>query len=292
MSLTEYIRDDLIHRIRSGEKLPQRLSLVELARHYGVSFTPLRAALAELVEQGYIEKLPNRRLRVNSHRVGTGTVLPSVRVPPTPSDWDSILLKEVTVASLSKRAAYLREESLARRLRVGRSIVRQALSRFAGAGLIEHVPRRGWLIHPLSQEDMEAYLVVRETLELKALDIARSRLRLADLRELIRANGPPGPRSAARLDNRLHEYVIEKSGNRYIRGFFQQYVARYYTELFYHAAPETAVVGQMVRQHRSILQALAARDWARGRKLLSDHIRAQGPILTGLLKREERRDTR
>jgi DNA-binding GntR family transcriptional regulator len=287
MSLTNYIRDDIRRRIRSGEDLTHRLSLGELARHYGVSFTPLRAALAALIDEGYVLKLPNRRLQPNGRMVGTGSASESVAAPPTPSDWDSVLLKEVTLASLSRRAVYLREESLARRLGVGRSIVRQALSRFAGAGLIEHVPRRGWLIHPLSEEDMGAYLVVRETLELKALELAKNRLDKADIQSLIRSNGRPGPRAATQLDNRLHEHVIERSGNTYIRRFFQQYVARYYTELFYHAAPETEVVGQMVRQHRQILQAVAARDWPKSRRLLSEHIRAQGPILLKLLKKEE-----
>jgi DNA-binding GntR family transcriptional regulator len=289
MSLTYYIRDDMRRRIRAGEDLSHGLSLGELARHYGVSFTPLRAALAALVEEGYLLKLPNRRLQPNGGRVVTGEVSESVPVPPTPSDWDSVLLKEVTLASLSRRAVYLREESLARKLGVGRSIVRQALSRFAGAGLIEHVPRRGWLIHPLSEEDMAAYLVVRETLELKALELAKGRLEKADLRALARSNGRRGRRSATQLDNRLHEYVIERSGNRYIIRFFQQYIARYYTELFYHAAPETEVVGQMVRQHRGILQAFEARDWPRARKLLSEHVRAQGPILTKLLTKDGRR---
>jgi DNA-binding GntR family transcriptional regulator len=287
MSLADYIRDDLRRRIRSGEDLSQKLSLAELARHYGVSFTPLRSALGALIGEGYVLKLPNRRLQPNGRRVGTGVASESVPIPPTPSDWDSVLLKEVTVASLSRRAAYLREESLARKLGVGRSIVRQALSRFAGAGLIEHVPRRGWLIHPLSEEDMAAYLVVRETLELKALELARHRLGKADIESLIRSNGRPGPRSPTQLDNRLHEYVIEKSGNTYIRRFFQQYVARFYTELFYHAAPKTEVVGQMVVQHRRILQAFLDHDWARARKQLSQHIRAQGPILSRLIEKEE-----
>ena len=289
MSLTDYIRDDLIRRISAGEEFSHRLSLAELSRHYGVSFTPLRAALGDLVQKGYILRLPNRRLRVNQRKVGGRTASATVTAPRTPSDWDSLLLKEVTFASLSRHPVYLREELLARKLGVGRSIIRQAFSRFAGAGLIEHVPRRGWLIRPLNEEDMAAYLVVRETLELKALELAGARLERDDLERLIHANSPGGPRLAEQLDNRLHEYMIERAGNRYIRRFFQQYVARYYTQLFYHAAPETAVVGLMAQQHRSILRAMAARNWSRARALLSQHIRAQGPILMRLLEKEERR---
>jgi DNA-binding GntR family transcriptional regulator len=189
------------------------------------------------------------------------------------------------LSSLRRHATYMREESLAERLGAGRSIIRQTFSRFAGVGLIEHVPRRGWLVHPLHEEDMKAYLVVREILELKALELAKGRLQTDELRELIAGTMRAGPHTATQLDNRLHEYVIERSGNRYIRNFFQQYTARYYTELFYHAAPETSVVSAMALQHRQILQAFVGGQWARAGKLLSVHIQAQGPILRKLLSR-------
>ena len=289
ISLTDYIINDLKRRIQSGEDVSSRLSLAELAKDYGVSITPLRGAMNALIAGGFVEKLPNRRLRLGKRRGKSargGAPSRPVPVPPTPSDWDSALLKEVTLSSLRPHATYMREEVMARKLSAGRSIIRQAFNRFAGVGLIEHVPRRGWLVRPLSPQDMNAYLAVREVLELKALELARGRLELSDLKELIASNGRPGVRAASQLDNRLHDYVIEKSGNRYLRLFFQQYNARYYTELFYHAAPKTSVVGQMVQQHHGILQALVDSDWARARKLLSEHIRAQGPILMKLLARE------
>ena len=292
ISLTDYIRNDLRRRILSGEDVSARLSLAELAGDYKVSITPLRNAVNALVAEGFLEKQPNRRLRLLKRRARSGAPPRPLPVPPTPSDWDSVLLKEVMLSSLGCRSTYMREESLARKVGVGRSIIRQTFNRFAGVGIIEHVPRRGWLVRPLSPEDMRAYLVVREVLELKALELARARLETSDLKALIAGNGRPGVRAAHQLDNRLHDYIIDKSGNRYIRLFFQQYNARYYTELFYHAAPKTAVVGQMVQQHRGILEALVDGDGPRARRLLSEHIRAQGPILMKLLERESAHDAR
>jgi DNA-binding GntR family transcriptional regulator len=291
-SLTDYIFNDLKRRIQSGEDVSSRLSLAELAKDYGVSITPLRNAMNALIEGGFVVKLPNRRLRLGKHRPRRGGPSRPMPVPPTPSDWDSALLKEVTLSSLRSHATYMREEVLARKLSAGRSIIRQAFNRFAGVGLIEHVPRRGWLVRPLSPDDMNAYLAVREVLELKALELARGRLVASDLKALIESNGRPGVRAASQLDNRLHDYVIEKSGNRYLRLFFQQYNARYYTELFYHAAPKTAVVGQMVQQHHGILRALVDGNWTRAKRLLSEHIRAQGPILMELLARESAEEER
>jgi DNA-binding GntR family transcriptional regulator len=283
--LADYIRADLGQRIRSGEAIPARLSLIELGRHYGVSVTPLRTAVNGLIEDGLITKLPNRRLEVSGPRRRTRTARKPVPAPPTPSHWDETLLKTIMQASLCRRATYVREQALSRELRIGRSIIRQTFNRFAGAGLIEHVPRRGWLVHPVRREDMDAYLEVRGTLELKALELSRFRLRKVDLREMLESDRSLATGAPPVLDNRMHDYLIDKSGNLYIRQFFQQYIARYYTALFYYAAPETAVVDRMVLQHRRIIEALIARDWKRARRLLSQHIRAQGPVLMKLVEK-------
>ena len=51
MSLKNYIKNDLEIRLRSGQELPAQLTLESLAEHYQVSFSPVRIALAELVEE-------------------------------------------------------------------------------------------------------------------------------------------------------------------------------------------------------------------------------------------------
>ncbi len=94
----------------------------------------------------------------------------------------------------------------------------------------------------------------------------------------VTAEGEP-----PRLDNRLHQYLIERSGNRYMQSFFRQYTATYYTAVFDYAAPEAHVVAEMSSQHRQILEALIAKHWAKARQALSDHIWAQRPILKNLL---------
>ena len=228
------------------------MSLVELSKQYGVSITPVREAINTLVEEGVIEKLANRRLRINPAMIGTGAPVEVIGFPPEPADWGEKLLDEVMLESLSRQSIYLRESLLAEKYKVGRSIIRNIFSRFAGAGLLEHIPRRGWLVHPFREADMEAYLGVREVLELKALDLAQDNIERAEVEAIL-----DGEMHA--LNNALHRYLIEKSGNRYIRDFFRQYVARYYTKLFYYAAPETSVVDEMTAQHQVILEALLRR---------------------------------
>jgi DNA-binding GntR family transcriptional regulator len=211
--------------------------------------------------------------------IGTGGCREPVDFPPMPDDWDEILLEEVMQESLRKQAVYLRESLLAEKYGAGRSIIRQTFYRFAGAGLLEHIPRRGWLVHPFREQDMEAYLVVREVLELKALELARDRICRDEVEAIL-----DGEMHA--LNDTLHRYLIEKSGNRYIRDFFTQYVSRYYLKLFHYAAPEIEVVDEMTGQHQQILEALLGQNWTCAMEVLANHIRAQKAVLKKLLTHE------
>lgn len=280
-TLTHYVEEDLRRRILSDQDLPHHLTLASLSRHYGVSFAPVRSALDALIQEGLIrKKVNNGRIEVNPDKVGTKGSYESVASPLKSEDWDRILIKEVMLASLSGTATYLREEALAHKHSTGRSVIRATFSRFAGAGLIEHIPRHGWRVRPLNLEDMRAYLQIRETLELKALDLAKPHLVREDLEQMLATNQSG---DMAALDNRLHEYIIEKSGNHYIRDFFRQHVATYYRTLFDYAAPETSVAIEMGTQHRRILDALIARAWIRARLALAEHIQSQERVLGRLL---------
>lgn len=274
--LSLFIERDIKGCIESGRDLPATLSLPALSRHYGVSITPVRQALFALEEQGYLARLPNRRLRVNPGKVGVGTADPEIPFPRDPSNWAEVLLDEVVTASLSPHAVFLREATLAERYGVGRSIIRHVFSRYSGSGLLEHVPRKGWLVQPLSEAKLVDYLTVRESLELLALDLARPRMREAELQEIL-AN------ASHAHDFALHQYLITRSGNQYIREFFRLDMARYYTKLLHFAAPEASVVEEMTAEHRAILRALIVQDWKAAAEALAEHIRVQRAILAKLL---------
>jgi DNA-binding GntR family transcriptional regulator len=138
-------------------------------------------------------------------------------------------------------------------------------------------------VAPFREEDMLAYLDVRETLELKALDLARPRLIEADLRRMLEGNLPPPGSPEPRLDNRLHQYFIDCSGNRYIRDFFRAH-GGYYTALFDYAALGASVVEEMARQHRDILTHVLAGRWKQAKEALGHHIRAQRPALRKMIE--------
>lgn len=282
-TIADFITDDLRSRIASGAPLPGNLTLAALSQHYQVSTTPVRLAVGRLLDQQYLERQTGNRLRVNPLRVPDSPA-PNLEPdhaptpPPNIDDWEAALTEEIIRKSLRRESDYLREEATSARLGLGRTVVRGLFSRLAGKGLLEHLPRRGWRIRPIDVSDLDAYLQVREALELKALDLALDRLDPDDLNRMLLGN----LRASGSLNNEIHQYLIDRSHNPYIRDFFQLHGLSYRLLLEF-AAPETRNVESMARQHRAILRALLDRDWPRARRALARHIRAQRPLVHRLL---------
>ena len=286
MTISQYIEQDLESRIRSGRDLPSKITLGSIAETYGVSATPVRTALEGLIERRIVVKGENGRIQVNDRIKGRVNGRQQPVTPKPPSDWEAAVARELLLLSLRGEAGFVREELLAEQHGIGRTPLRRVLHRLAGGGLIEHVPRRGWRVQAFSQDDMDAFIDIRETLEVKALDLARNALVEADLEQMLVGNSPEAV-AQSRIDNRLHLYFVEKSGNRYIASFFENH-GGYYTALFDYAALGAHVVADMAAQHRDILNNVLRKHWARARDALSVHIRAQRPVMSKVIHELER----
>lgn len=284
-TIAKYITSDLKTRLRARDVPFGDLTLENLAQHYGVSFSPVRAAVRELLREGVLRKKANGRLEANPQAL-RGRAGRAPAAPPSSRDLEAALTQEVVRVAVRGQEEFLRENATAKELGIGRTALRPILARLAGLGLIEYLPRRGWRVRPLDEADVRAYLQVRESLELQALDLARPRLERAPLEQMLQGNTPGDADRQSRLDNRLHRYLIDTAGNRYIRDFFDRHGA-YFSALFDYAAPKTNVVETMAAQHRAILQALIAGDWDAARQALAEHIRSQWPILQRLLRESQ-----
>lgn len=272
-TLSQYIAEDLAaHPLAPGASV----TLDALAKRYQVSLTPVRQAVRELVEAGVLEKTATGRL---VYRNNTVAVAPPE--PATLRQWEDDLKREILARTLHGESDFLREEGLAERFGVGRTALRHVLSRLAGQGFLTHEVRRGWRVRALLLSDVAAYLVVRERLELLALELAMPRLDHERLSQL-RANN-----TDAGLDNTLHAVLIETADNRYISEFFERQGV-YFAALFDWATPEADRVAEMAAQHRAIVEALLQNEMLAAQELLGAHIRAQQSIVEALLTRIRR----
>ena len=281
MTITAQIRDDLKFRMQAGGDLPVPLTLESIAKMYGVSFTPVRTAVAELIEDGLLRKGGNRRLILQAplklDRRRKRKLPPSL---PRRRDLSKEIANDLIKLSFKGQPVYLREEAMAEKYEISRSAIRNILHQFAGSGMLDHIPRRGWQLRPFRQEDMQSFLEVREVLELKALELARPHLLQQDLQSMLSKNVLPQSKSEpVRIDNSLHAYFIEKANNPYIKDFFQRH-GPYYEILFDWEDQDRKTAIETVEQHHDILNALLKQNWRRARNALSFHIRHNHPILS------------
>ena len=279
MNIADYIEKDLKEKICHGDQMPERLTLASIAAKYDVSMTPVRAAIKGLIESKFILKGENGRLNVNSRRRAKTPPPKTITEPELHNpNWDEIITEDIIQLSIRGEPAYLREEPAAQRYGIGRTVIRQVFNRLAGANLIERVPRHGWRVHPFREKDMLDYIDIRETLELQALKLARKRLDPIKLKEFL-VNNSPDSKGEPQLDNRLHKYWIEKSENRYIQFFFDQF-GIYYSYLFSYSTVATSLIEEKAAEHREILKALLKKDWEMASSALLQHIRKQRPNVT------------
>ena len=173
MSIANYIKEDLEARLKSGEELPAKLTLKSLSEYYDVSFSPVRTAITELIDGGLLVKGSNKRLIPNANIKITKKGKKN-KLPKPPQDMFKVIANDIVKLSLKGDGIDLREEVTARKYGISRSSLRIIFNRLAGAGMLNHIPRCGWRIRPFREEDLQAFLEMRELLELKALELAPS----------------------------------------------------------------------------------------------------------------------
>ena len=285
MSLVTRIKNEIGSRLERSEDLQIPLTVQGLSEHYGVSYTPVREAIGELIGVGLIRKKSNGRLEAipPNKRTKKSNFLTKQESEKKPVE---NITKELVEISLGGEECFVREEATASKHGLTRSTLRQILQRLAGEGLLEHVPRRGWRVKPFRQEDMDAFIEVREVMELKALDLAKAKLPSPESQRKLRqikennqlANGKKGQ---AKIDNSLHAYLIDLAANPYINDFFNRH-GRYFTILFNWEGENEKAAAEAVSQHHEIIDALLAQNWSLAKKRLSHHLHSNHPVLRDL----------
>ena len=281
MVLSSRIQNDLSAQL-SSNSLSIPLTIDGLSQHYGVSYTPIRKALTGLIEEGLVRKKGNGRLEPieiqNKEKYESSGF--DIKDLPDPS---IEITRELVELSLSGKEIFIREESTARKHGLSRSSLRQILLKLAGEGLILHIPRRGWQVKPFRQEDLQSFIEVREVMELKALELAQSKLSKPEakhrLQEIKASNQILKNRKVkVRIDNSLHQYLLELAGNPYLDDFFERH-GKYYSILFEWEGGNQNAAIQAVHQHHAIIDALIDEDWALASTELSEHLRTNHPVL-------------
>jgi DNA-binding GntR family transcriptional regulator len=201
------------------------------------------------------------------------------------------LLQEISDGAIRPGSAML-EPELAARLGVSRTPVREAIGRLAGDGLVSLRRNRRAVVRTLAPDEIRQVYQVRGALESLAAREAAGRLTGEDLRglrrlaaEARRSRGTPEALAAHHaFDAELHRLLAERSGNPVLACEIRRYRGLVQLVRNQVGAAEEALDAAF-REHRAILDAVAAGDGPRAAELMTEHIRAASGIAEAAARR-------
>lgn len=172
------------------------------------------------------------------------------------------------------------EAQLCEQYKLGKAPVRMALSRLAHDGLVRAIPRRGYMVTPVTLKDIQDVFELRLLLEPRAARLAAGkvdvkRLRLLD--EICRAGYQSGePKSTARFleaNKDFHVAIAQASGNARLAHAIAQLLDEM-TRLLHLGLGLRNRTQEMQHEHRTLVRALVRGDGATAEKICQEQIEA------------------
>ena len=190
-------------------------------------------------------------------------------------------LRDLIVQGELAPGSRLNERVLTARLGVSRTPLREAIKLLATEGLVDLLPNRGAVVAPIEPARIAETLAVMGALESLAGELVCAQTsdeRLAEIRalhyEMLAMHARRDLDGYFRYNQAIHLKIVEASGNSVLAQTYRQLNAnvrrvRYMANL----SPERWDAA--VQEHEAILAALSARDAARLKRLLRDHLSAK-----------------
>jgi DNA-binding GntR family transcriptional regulator len=170
-------------------------------------------------------------------------------------------LKDAFFAGELKPGDPIVERELARQMKVGTPVVREALIALQGQGFVRRVTNTGTFVTQFSTEEVRQLYTLRVELELLALQWAKPRVTDNDLKDLSRqiarvveAGESGDRRQFLELDYAFHKKCWALSGNVYLAETLDRLMAPLFT--FVVLASGAPLTGSMGREHYELVNAL------------------------------------
>ena len=194
------------------------------------------------------------------------------------SDRAYYAIRELIVTLELAPGSVVSERELMEQLGVGRTPVREALRDLARERLVEVFPRRGIFVSGVDVGDIAGLSEVRLVLECKAARLAAERQNDVDreetqalLDELARAAARLGQRGLIDLDQRIHRHVYRCTHIQVLEATLEGYYELTLRILFL-ALDRVERLGDAIREHREILEAIRDGDAERAETVMQAHI--------------------
>jgi DNA-binding GntR family transcriptional regulator len=266
----------LLSRMRLGEPLP---SEVRLASILDVSRGTLRSILQRMQDIGYIAMEGANKV---VKRCPTSDEVSKAGQPLRASQLiEREFLDRIGRGEL-KKDQRISELQLAKDIGVGTAVVREFLIGFSQSGLVEKLPRGGWVLKPLDAQFVRELAQMRRLLELEAFDCMaargfddgeRTQVRsLIDRHQMISGSIDDLFAEFPKLDRELHQWLLDHMRNRFASEFMSNISIIFHFHYQVRRNLEKPLNIVAIEEHLKFLQALEKSDFPAARRLLLAHL--------------------
>lgn len=204
----------------------------------------------------------------------------------------TVTLRDWILHGQMRPGTRLEEVPLAEQLGVSRTPVRAALATLASEGLVDHQPKRGYLVRTFNMDEVVAAYDVRSVLEglacrnaaLRGLSSAQAARLAACLAEgdRILSKGqllPEDHEPYQQMNVTMHDTLLEASGNPWVSRFAEQAQNIPFASDRIVLWQDHPLILRSHGDHHRIVEAVVARDAARAEQLMREHVYYAGVIL-------------
>ena len=189
------------------------------------------------------------------------------------------MVQEEIVALEFKPGQPLSEKELSLRYGVSRTPVREALLQLADEELVEIYPQSGTFVSRISVHGVTEAQFIREALETAALRRALEHVTPGDVRRLEEnldrqrdANAAHDTATFYLLDEAFHQALVERSGYPGVWRIAQR-AKVHLNRARRLSLPAVSTIGELIDQHATVLEHVAAGEGERAEAALSEHLR-------------------
>src|SRR5262249_25208493 len=172
---------------------------------------------------------------------------------------------DIIVCAISP-GAEISETQLCTQYRLGKAPVRMALNRLAHDGLVRAIPRRGYMVAPVTVRDIHDIFELRLMLEPAAARMAAGKVdtgRLQALDDVLRSGYQPGDQqSTSRFldaNKAFHVAIAQATGNLRLAGAIGSLLDEM-TRLLHLGLGLRNRSQEVQQEHRALVKALARKD--------------------------------
>lgn len=182
------------------------------------------------------------------------------------------------------------ETQLATHYKLGKAAVRVALTKLAHAGLVKAIPRRGYMVMPVTLKDIHDVFELRLMLEPAAARMAAGKVNTQKLRaldDICREGYQPGDaRSTARFletNKAFHVEIAQATGNLRLAAAIEQLLDEM-TRLLHLGLGLRKGPQETLHEHKSLVKALARGDGETAERICREQIEAsRNMVLSAIL---------